>query len=230
MDFPALYTERLTLRMIDDMDKHAILEIYSDPEVTKHYDLSTLSAPIQAEKLIDYFNSRFKAHTGVRWGIVDKATRRLIGTCGFNTWNPKYQSATIGFELRPDCWGKGFATEAIHRILDYAFDKGFGFPVNRVQVLITPKNEAAINLVEKLGFEVEGLLRDYGYWKGQHQNVLSFSLLKKEWGKPKEHHDIEDPLLLAQKEQKRSGLFGLFGKKKSAVDELYDNAQPKDKK
>ncbi len=225
MDFPTLYTERLTLRMLDDMDKHAILEIYSNPEVTRHYDLSTLTAPIQAEKLIDYFNSRFKTRSGVRWGIVDKGTRQLVGTCGFNSWNPKYHSANIGFELHHDVWGKGFATEALHRVLDYAYDKGLGFEVNRIQALVAPKNEKAINLVEKLGFEHEGLLRDYGYWKGQYQNVLSFSLLRRDWGKPKKNYDEQEPQQIEHKDEKKSGLFGLFGKKKSSVDDLYDAAQ-----
>jgi [ribosomal protein S5]-alanine N-acetyltransferase len=215
VDFPTLYTERLALRGLDPDDKQAIFDLYSNEEVTRYYDLSTLTALVQAEKLIDYFIGRYKAHQGMRWAIVNKSTHKVIGTCGFNSWTPKYHSASIGYEIHPEHWGKGFANEALSRMIDYAFSKGLGFQVNRIQSLITPSNERGIHMAEKLGFQLEGLLREYGYWKAKPQDVYSYSLLRRDlnFRNIVKSEDFER-IALDVEPEKKSMMSRLFNRKK----------------
>jgi ribosomal-protein-alanine N-acetyltransferase len=60
---------------------------------------------------------------------------------------------------------------------------GFGFrqmQLNRIEAQVHPENTASLKLVAGLGFVQEGLLREAGWWGGQAQDLLQFSLLRRE--------------------------------------------------
>ncbi|WP_405631985.1 GNAT family N-acetyltransferase [Pseudoalteromonas sp. Ld20] len=94
----------------------------------------------QSLKLIEFFNNRFIEGVGIRWGIHRKDTGKLIGTCGFNSWNQKMKNAGIGYELSSKHWGYGYATQALHKIIDSAFSDQLPFgELYRVQAETIPK-------------------------------------------------------------------------------------------
>jgi len=50
-----------------------------------------------------------------------------------------------------------------------------------VQALVHPQNQASLQLLERLGFQPEGRLREAGYWAGRHHDLLQLSLLRREF-------------------------------------------------
>ena len=79
---------------------------------------------------------------------------------------PNNRHAEIGFILAREHWGKGFAQEAVRRVLAFGFgDMG----LHRVEADVDPANEASLALLEKLGFRREGYLHErwftFGAWK-----------------------------------------------------------------
>jgi ribosomal-protein-alanine N-acetyltransferase len=83
----------------------------------------------------------------------------------------------VGYELAREAWGQGYMRETLLAVL------GFGFvqmQLNRVEAQVHPDNVASLKLVERLGFVREGLLREAGWWGGQAQDLVQFSLLRRE--------------------------------------------------
>jgi ribosomal-protein-alanine N-acetyltransferase len=177
---PRLETERLKLRAIFPSDAADIFSLLSDPNVAKHHELAPFETMEQAHDMIANYTLWFQNDQAVRWGIVSKGNGDLIGTCCFDTFHQKYQSINLGYNLRSSCWGNGFATEAVAKIIEFAFANGIVGPVNRIQAITVPQNVASEKVLARLGFEKEGLMRQYGCWKGEFRDMHLFSLLKGE--------------------------------------------------
>jgi len=182
LTFPVLKTEQLILSEIVESDAHSIFELFSTEAVIEYYDLAVFEELAQAEKLIALFKTRFESGLGIRWGIREKQTNVLIGTCGFNSWSVPMKSAVIGYDLNPKHWNKGIAKEAVSAILQAAFSGLLSCgSVHRVQADTVPGNGASEHLLLSLGFQLEGLRRDSGYWKNKFHDLKCFGLLSHEY-------------------------------------------------
>ncbi len=71
--------------------------------------------------------------------------------------------------------------EAVAAIIEHCFSSSFPMKTNRVSATTDIKSPQSISVLKKLGFSEEGILREYGYWKGKYHDVRLFSLLEKEW-------------------------------------------------
>ncbi len=177
--FPHLETERLFLRQLTLDDAETLLTLFSDDAVTRYMDVPSLTHSIQVRQLLRFLSERITALVSIRWGIVYKEHNALVGTCGYNEWvNEHGYRGEIGYDLMRVYWGRGIMSEALRAMLEYGFAH---MELNRVQALVTPGNERSMKLLRMLGFQHEGLLRDYGYWKGQFWDQHAWSLLKREW-------------------------------------------------
>jgi [ribosomal protein S5]-alanine N-acetyltransferase len=177
-EFPQLETENLILRQIQLSDAEAVFKIFSDASVTRYHDLDTATRLEQAQFLINRRADLFKSGQRIRWGIARKVDNIIIGSCGYNCWIKSSSRAEIGYELAKVHWRKGFMTEALRAIIDFGFQ---AMRLNRIEAMVMLENIASIKLLEKLGFEEEGILREYGYWKGNFHDLKLFSILKKNW-------------------------------------------------
>ena len=175
--FPVLETRRLILRELNPADAEELFNIFSDNKLTEFYDLDTFTSLAQAEKLIERHSDRFANKSGLRWGIVRKESNSVIGTCGLNLHRHSV-SGEIGYELARQYWRRGIMTEALRSVIDFGFEMQ---GLNRIQALVIIGNTASENLLLKLGFQEEGLLRDYGFFKGEFHDLTCFSILRKDW-------------------------------------------------
>jgi [ribosomal protein S5]-alanine N-acetyltransferase len=175
--FPELQTQRLVLRKTRRTDAPELLRVFSDPEVMRFYNLDVLTDIQQAEAIVDGRDSRFMEGYGIRWAICLKDDDRFIGSAGLQPWHHAWRFAELGYDLGREYWGKGIMVEALSAILDH----GFG-PMNlhRVEAQVMPANRQSSRVLEKLGFTREGLLRERGYWKGAHHDLIIYSLLARE--------------------------------------------------
>lgn len=175
--FPVLETERLYLREIVMEDAEALFEIFSSEEAMIHYGMYPYTEIEQAEQLVESFRNSFENDRAIRWAIALKSTNQLIGTCGFHNRSDKNQRAEIGYEINPEFWEYGYMTEAVKRILKYGFNE-MGF--NRIEAIVYPENSASIASLEKLEFQEEGILREFMIFREKPQDLVMYSLLKKE--------------------------------------------------
>jgi len=172
--FPKLETERLLLRQETPEDAKAVFALFSEPAVTQFHDLDTFTDIEEALQLVERRTKRFESGSGIRWGIVRKRDNALIGSCGF-TWNKQTDSAEVGYELASSSWRQGIMTEALRTILQFGFETiGLQFVVAQVML----DNIASKNLLEKLGFQSQGILKQHGFWKGKHHDLEQFILTR----------------------------------------------------
>ncbi|MCO0600744.1 GNAT family N-acetyltransferase [Peribacillus butanolivorans] len=173
--FPILETERLILREITKEDAEGIFACFSNENVTRYYGQETLESIEEAEKFVDFFSNNYNEKRGIRWGIEKKETKGIIGTIGFNAWLPKHKRAEIGYEIHPEQWGKGYASEAVSRVLTYGFNV---MNLTRIGAVVFLNNEASNKLLTNIGFQKEGVLKKYMYQNGVAHDTYVYSLLK----------------------------------------------------
>ncbi|MCJ8008623.1 GNAT family N-acetyltransferase [Lederbergia wuyishanensis] len=173
--FPILETERLRLRKIISTDAQAIFDCFSNNDVIRYYGQDTLTSLEQAEQFVEFFAKNYEEKRGIRWGIELREKEGLIGTIGFNVWSPKHKRAEIGYELHPYYWGKGYATEAISKVISYGFNE---LDLTRIGAVVFIENKPSNELLKKLGFKKEGILRNYMYQNGIPHDTNVYSLIK----------------------------------------------------
>jgi ribosomal-protein-alanine N-acetyltransferase len=180
--FPHLQTPRLLLREIVVEDSDALFAIHGDAERMKWFGNDPLADREAAVKLVATLSGwRELPNPGTRWGIEIKGVPGLIGTCGLFAWNRNWRKCTIGYELAREVEGKGYMSEALRGAIAWGWSE---MALNRIEAQVHPKNKSSISLLERLGFVMEGKLRQVGYWAGTHHDLFQYSLLNQEWA----HH------------------------------------------
>lgn len=174
-----LETDRLLLRGLHLEDADFLFTEWSDPQVTRFMcDEEPLQQREQAEEVLCRFQSPETNPHLKWWGIERKADGRLIGTCGFGRWDQNHHRAEIGYDLCPDAWGQGLMPEALQALLRFGFEE---MKLNRIEATVHVKNLRSQRVLKKLGFQREGLLREYFCRDGNYNDQVQYSLLKREW-------------------------------------------------
>ena len=177
-DSMEIITPRLQLRdfVIDDWP--AVLAYQSDPRYLRYYEWTERTEE-QVRAFVGRFvdNQNAQPRTKFQPAIVLRADGRLIGNCGLRLPAPEARVAEMGCELAPDAWGQGYAAEAARAMLAFGFEH---LRLHRVWANCMAENAAAWHLLEKLGFEREGRLRDHEWFKGRWWDTLIYGLLEPE--------------------------------------------------
>lgn len=171
--FPELTTERLLLKQVQPEDQGFVFEGLSHPDVIRHYGVSYSSFDA-AKAQMDWYNEIFANGTGLSWKLVDTQTSQSIGDISVYLYKPEHNKAEVGFWLLPHFWNKGFALEALQKIIDYwENEKG----LHRMEAFVEEENTASTKLLEKAGFICEGKMRDCEIKNGRYINLLIYGLL-----------------------------------------------------
>lgn len=178
-ELPSLETERLLLRPLSMLDLEFVFRHFSDPEVNRYLlDEEPVTTREQAQSIIDFYSLPGRKSYN-RWVIVRKTDMRAIGTCGYHQWQTAHHRAEIGYDLEKASWRQGIMTEALRTMLSYGFER---MGLNRVEALVYIENDASIRLLERLGFQKEGLLRQYFRRGENYYDHWLLSLLKADGG------------------------------------------------
>ena len=173
-----LETERLVLTPISPNDWSLFYEIHKDKDVM-HYVTDDLSE----QNIKTRFDARLKpwdprCNEWLTLTIAIKDTGEKIGFTGFLAqWQP-YQQAELGFLLSPKFQGKGYAKESTIALLDYIFIEQ---QYHKAVATVTEGNHPSANLLQNLGFRLEGTIRDNFKLNGQWFNDLKLGLLRTEY-------------------------------------------------
>lgn len=178
MTFPELDTTRLQLIEVTPEHGPALFHILSNADVTRFYGMDPLRKQEDALHIIESFKQTFDSRQGIRWGMVIRDSGTFIGTIGLNHLSLYSKKAEIGFELDPAHWRRGYAAEAIEAVLTYAYETLGLYRMGAVTFL---ENRASIQLLTRIGFEEEGMLRGYLFQGGTSHDGRIFSLLKPDY-------------------------------------------------
>lgn len=179
-NMPTLYTERLSLRAMHPIDAEDMYDYARRPEVTKYLLWSEHEDIYVTRDFLKYINRRYSRGDFYDWAIIERESRRMIGTCGFTKIDTENHSAEIGYVLNPDFHRKGFGSEAVKRILKFGFEE---LSLNRIEARFMAGNEASLALMKSVGMTFEGYMRDLMYVKGSFRTVGVSAILRSEYEK-----------------------------------------------
>ena len=176
-EIPVLEAGQLRLRELQPGDAEAVFRLYSDPEVVRFYDLDLFTATEQARELIQRQARRFAEQEAMRWAITQQVDERVIGTVGY-VFDAPNDAAGLGYDLSSRYWRRGITSAAASLAVNYGFRS---LRLHRIQALVMPANTASAALLNKLGFQEEGVLRQSVLIKGRYHDMRCYSLLSHEW-------------------------------------------------
>lgn len=151
-------TGRILLRELDDLDLHALAEIYADPEVMRFVGKGIVLDSSQTERSIANWKKYYERFKFGNWATIEKQTSKFIGLCGLS-WLPDNSDIEVSYLFSKPAWGKGYATETAKAILDYGFNN---LGLKRIVALVYPENSSSIHVIDKLGMKYEGEKEFFG--------------------------------------------------------------------
>ena len=177
-----LIGERVYLRPLEKEDLPLVRKWANDPEIRALIGEVTPMSQAGAEEWFE----RVRADRDRVWFIVAlKEDDRSIGEAGllrmFPAWRTTDLSIIVG---EKDAWDKGYGSEAIRLLLDYAFGT---LNFHRVAVGVVGFNERAIRFYEKAGFKQEGIQRDGYYCNHAYHDFVMLSILEDEFREMARH-------------------------------------------
>jgi ribosomal-protein-alanine N-acetyltransferase len=143
-------TERLTLRPLAAEYVPALVDLWTDPEVTRY-----MGGPRERETLERTFAEDLAAEPPRfdLWPLIEKSSGQVIGHCGLIDKDVDgVEEIEVVYVLARSAWGKGYATEAAQALRQAAFGE---FGLSRLVALIDPENAASAHVAEKIGLLLE---------------------------------------------------------------------------
>lgn len=170
-----LESARLLLYELSENDLQAIHELNSFPEVD---EFNTLGIPENKKVTQQYLDKLIKAQhviprASYNWKISSKNNHQFLGMAGLNVSNDRFLLGEIYYNLHPDYWGKGFATETAQTIIKFGFET---LKLHKIEAGVQTENLKSIHVLEKLGMTREGLRRKIlpirGIWKDNYHYAI----------------------------------------------------------
>jgi [ribosomal protein S5]-alanine N-acetyltransferase len=139
--FPNISDDKISLRLIQFSDINDLIEIsFYDSIQAKTFKQAT---EMQARINMDYINGN-----SIHWGIADRLTNKIVGTCGYYRGLDKGEGE-LGCVLLPQYRGQGYMKFSMSLAIEFGLNY---IRLKRIWVITTKQNEKAIKLMEKLNF------------------------------------------------------------------------------
>lgn len=142
-------TERLLIKLYTEKDKADLIRLFTDPEVMKHVGdgvMDEAGADEWWQKLFDRFYPQ-----GLNiWAVFTKENSEYIGHAGIYPRPSKKEDWEFVYFLGRNAWGKGYATEIAHRIIEFGFDD---LKLPEIFASVDNDHPASIRVLEKAGMD-----------------------------------------------------------------------------
>ncbi len=167
----------LALRYATPDDAPALLELGSDPEVTRFFSWGPYTRVEQPLGFVASLDSQRAAGERLEFVVVDSGDRP-IGITGLSEFSLRDRRAVVGTWFGRAHWGTGANRESKALVLALAFE---GLGLGRVTAWANPENGRSVRALERLGFVSEGVLRQWHVHEGVPKDVAVLRVLRGEW-------------------------------------------------
>jgi RimJ/RimL family protein N-acetyltransferase len=174
-----LETQRLIMRDFRDDDWPTVAAYWADPRYQRYYPENQRHEET-VRALIGRFVAAQAEQPRQRWqlALVTRDGGRLIGNCGIRVNDPDLREANIGYELNPEFWGQGYASEAARAILRFGFEE---LGLHRVWAECVADNAGSVRVLEKLGMRREAHFRELQRFRERWWDGYIYAILDHEW-------------------------------------------------
>lgn len=160
----------VTLRPITAADIPGWFGYLTRPAVYEH-----TSWKPQAPSELDHYANAAGTHTPasvLRLAIADRASGVMVGSIGFHSVAPENRSAELAYDLSPTAWGQGIASGMVRTLVAWAHGH---VGLLRVQATALESNTRSMKVLERCGFQREGLLHSYRLVRGRPGNFFMYA-------------------------------------------------------
>jgi ribosomal-protein-alanine N-acetyltransferase len=181
-------TERLVLRDFVIEDWPAVFDYQREPRYLQYYPWTDRSeAEVQSFVQMQIDCQDVEPRRKFQLAITLPDSGKLIGNCGMRRKDNSYlagaadaneHEADIGYELSPDYWGNGYATEGARAMVDFGFRE---FGLQRISAWCNADNVRSAGVLERAGMQLEGRLRKSDFFKDRWWDTLLYAILREEW-------------------------------------------------
>jgi ribosomal-protein-alanine N-acetyltransferase len=162
-----LETSRLLLREFVAQDADALAAVLGDPVAMRYYPAALDHKGV--EEWIGKNIGRYQRDGFGLWAMALKDSCELIGDCGCILQDVEGANhVEVGYHVRRDLWGKGYATEAARACMQYAFT---ALGSTRIISMIRPENVQSVRVAEKNGLTCEKII----FWRGYEHCIYAKS-------------------------------------------------------
>lgn len=146
----------------------------NDPGITQF--LESRFRPNSIESLTEYVKSKTADSSNIFLAIILKEDHRHIGNIKLGPINWVHRFADIGIVVgEKDCWGKGYASEAIGLVTKFAFDT---LNLHKLTASCYEMNHGSVKAFQKAGFYIEGIRKSHFYCQGTYVDDILLAILK----------------------------------------------------
>ncbi len=174
-NIPILETPRLILRKILPEDEKDMFEYSRDPE-TSLFLLWEPHRTIEYTRAhIRYLQKLYREARFFDWAIVEKESKKMIGTCGFTEIYENELRAEVGYVISPKYHRKGFAPEALAKIMEYGFHT---LGLSSLSGRFMEENSASQKVLKRMGFSDDSHENEFFKKRGKNQRILTYTISK----------------------------------------------------
>jgi RimJ/RimL family protein N-acetyltransferase len=167
-----LHIDELTIRLPADEDVDTIAPAFVDPEVGGEAGMPPLS-PDQLRDAIKTMIPMWRESGQFCPYLIADADGKLVGGLALHHLDPMRDTLEVGYWLFRDTRGRGIATRSVRAATDHAFANG----IVRMEAHVRVGNTASERVLERLGFEREGVRRRFLRHEGRRVDATLFALL-----------------------------------------------------
>jgi RimJ/RimL family protein N-acetyltransferase len=154
-----------------------VVRWYRDPELAHLTRYQT--RPMSVDEIEQFFRVRLLASDALAYAIHERPSDRFVGITTFSSLDADNGSALFHITIgERDAWGHGLGTETAELMLAHAFER---VGLHRVGLSVFSFNTRAVRSYEKVGFRIEGRLRDAIWRDGRYWDELQMGILEGEW-------------------------------------------------
>lgn len=177
-EIETLTSSRVALRGVTEHDLTELLTVNADPDVTRYLPYASWTSWADARAWLDRMNALTSDGTGRQLVIARSRPTLVIGSVLLFRYEEGSNRLELGYVLGRAHWGQGYATEALRLLLNHLFHKA---GIRRVEAEVNPENQASSAVLRRLGFTLEGRLRQRWTAKGRSYDTDMHGLLAHEW-------------------------------------------------
>jgi ribosomal-protein-alanine N-acetyltransferase len=170
--FHGLEGENICFKPLNTNDAQEIHNYASDENVSRFIGWPLMKTLNETYDYIEEMLKRESAGTHLYASVILKSTQEIIGTAMIFNFDREAKHAEIGYVFHSSHWGKGYGTETVALMNDFAFET---LNLHKIHARVVDANIGSTRVLEKNGFELEGRLKDHYFIDEVYYDSLLFA-------------------------------------------------------
>jgi ribosomal-protein-alanine N-acetyltransferase len=173
--FHSLEGENICFKVLSKNDAQDILSYASDKSVSRFIGWRLMKTLNETSEFIETMLKRESDGTHLYASVIIKSTQEIIGTAMIFNFDEEAKQAEIGYVFHKDHWGKGYGSECVALMSNFAFES---LNLHKIHACVVDANIGSARILEKNGYELEGRLKDNYFIEDKYYDALLFGKIQ----------------------------------------------------